>query len=80
MRVPAQAYIDELAQTLMEGADDPSTLAHARMVELINANVGPCLLTTAVIAARLAPTVLTPLVVPALAVFDGVIKSRVRGS
>ena len=39
-----QAYIDELAQTLMEGADDPSTPAHARLVELISANVRPFLL------------------------------------
>lgn len=42
-----QAYIDELAQTLMEGADDPSTSAHARLVELINANVCPFLPTRA---------------------------------
>ena len=41
--VPTQAYIDELAQTLMEGAEDPSTPAHARLLELTKANVGPSL-------------------------------------
>jgi hypothetical protein len=35
----AQAYIDALAKCLMEGADDPSTPAHARMCELIKAMV-----------------------------------------
>lgn len=34
-----QYYIDELAKTLMEGADNPATPAHARMCQLINANV-----------------------------------------
>ena len=37
--VHAQAYIDELAKVLMEGADNPSTPAHARMCQLIKANV-----------------------------------------
>jgi hypothetical protein len=35
-----QAYIDALAKCLMEGAEDPSTPAHARMCELIKAMVG----------------------------------------
>ena len=39
MQSLVQAYIDELARTLMEGAEQPDTPAHARMVQLTNANV-----------------------------------------
>lgn len=34
-----QAYIDALATCLMEGAEDPAKPAHARMCELIRADV-----------------------------------------
>ena len=34
-----QAYIDALATCLMEGAEDPTQPAHARMCELIRADV-----------------------------------------
>jgi hypothetical protein len=34
-----QYYIDEMAKCLMEGAEDPASPAHARMLELIEAMV-----------------------------------------
>ena len=34
-----QFYIDEMAKCLMEGAEDPASPAHARMLELIDAMV-----------------------------------------
>ncbi len=39
MPVLVQAYNDSLAACLMEGAEDPTKPAHARMCELIRADV-----------------------------------------
>lgn len=39
MPVLVQAYNDSLAACLMEGSEDPTKPAHARMCELIRADV-----------------------------------------